>query len=87
MKLTEYCITVDDELLQRFQASASAHGRAGDQVLREFMQAFARQSESDYDTWFIQQVQIGIDAANAGELVSGEEVEAEFAARRVKTVK
>ena len=87
MKLTEYCITVDDDLLQRFQASASANGRSGEQVLREFMQAFTEQSKSDYDTWFIEQVQIGIDAANAGELVSGEEVEAEFAARRVKAVK
>lgn len=38
--------------------------------------------DDDYDAWFRRQVQIGLDAANAGHLISNDEVEAEFARRR-----
>jgi len=87
MKLTEYRITVDEDLLRRFEATAFAQQRTGEQVLRDLMLAFIGRPNDDYDAWFIRQVQIGIDAANAGQLVSNEEVEAEFAARRAETQK
>ncbi|MGS0740548.1 hypothetical protein ACVBEF_01730 [Glaciimonas sp. GG7] len=38
-----------------------------------------------YDTWFLRQIQEGISSANAGRLVSAEDVDAEFATRRAKT--
>jgi len=37
------------------------------------------------DAWFKHQVQIGLDAANAGQLMSSEEVEALFAVKRATT--
>ena len=36
-------------------------------------------------TWFHEQVRVGLDSANAGNLVSNEGVEAKFAARRAET--
>jgi hypothetical protein len=41
-----------------------------------------KSTDSDYAQWFCCQVQVGIDAADAGEVIPGEEVEAEFAALR-----
>jgi hypothetical protein len=40
-----------------------------------------QRTDSEYEQWFRRQVQIGIDAADAGELIPAEEVEAEFASR------
>lgn len=40
---------------------------------------------NSHDAWFRRQVQIGLDAANAGQLVPTEEVEAEPAAWRAQT--
>ncbi|GHU43502.1 hypothetical protein AGMMS50289_10030 [Betaproteobacteria bacterium] len=37
----------------------------------------APEDEAAYREWFIQQVQIGIDAADAGELIPNEVVKAE----------
>lgn len=39
----------------------------------------------DNEIWFRQQVQTGLDSANAGHLVSASDVEARFAARRAAT--
>ena len=52
------------------------------QLLREYVQ---KQTEAEHGIWFRQQVQMGLDAANAGDLVSAEEVEAEPAAWRSET--
>jgi predicted transcriptional regulator len=41
-----------------------------------------QRTDSEYEQWFRRQVQIGLDAADAGELIPAEEVEAEFAVRR-----
>ena len=44
-----------------------------------------RQKETeDHGAWFREQVRFGLDSANAGNLVSNEDVEAKFAARRVE---
>jgi hypothetical protein len=39
-------------------------------------------TDAEYEQWFSRQVQIGIEAADAGEVIPSEEVEAEFASRR-----
>lgn len=41
-----------------------------------------QRTDSDYDQWFRRQVQIGIDEADAGDVIPAEQVEAEFAALR-----
>jgi predicted transcriptional regulator len=43
-----------------------------------------QQEAAAHDTWFRHEIQAGIDAANAGEVVSGEEVEAKAAAWRAE---
>lgn len=87
MKSSELRIQLNDDILKRFHAAAEEQGRTSEDVLLELIQGFINQSKSDYDTWFIQQVQIGIAEADSGHLVSNEEVEAEFAARRARACK
>jgi len=41
-------------------------------------------SGPDYDAWFRREVQIGLDQANAGMLIPGEEIEAEAALWRAQ---
>jgi len=41
--------------------------------------------KAEYDAWFRRQVQIGLNQADAGELIPSEEVEAYFAAKRAET--
>jgi hypothetical protein len=41
--------------------------------------------EAGYDEWIRRKVQVAIDSANAGRVVSAEEVEARFAAKRAET--
>ncbi|MGO9317592.1 MAG: hypothetical protein ACLPXT_06865 [Terracidiphilus sp.] len=41
-----------------------------------------QRTDVEYEQWFHRQVQFGINAADAGELVPAEEVEAEFAVLR-----
>ena len=40
---------------------------------------------AEHEVWFRRQVQVGLDSANAGNLVPAEDVEAEFAKRREQT--
>jgi predicted transcriptional regulator len=84
--MTESTITirVDGELKTAFARAAEARNRSDADLLREFMQDYieGQRTDSEYEQWFRRQVQIGIDAADAGELIPAEEVEAEFAALR-----
>lgn len=72
-----------------FTAAAKAHDRTGAQLLRDFMRGYVgrQRDEQGYDPWFRQQVQAGIDDADAGRLVSADEVNATFAARRAETLR
>ena len=57
--------------------------RSGAQLLRDFMREFVQQQDpAAYNTWFAQEVQAGVDSANAGKLIPNADVEARFAARR-----
>lgn len=70
----------------QFSSAAKAHKLTGEQVLREYMQEFVKQQNAaGHDAWFRREVQAGIDAANAGALVSCEEVEAQAQAWRAAT--
>ncbi|OKP04901.1 CopG family ribbon-helix-helix protein [Xenorhabdus eapokensis] len=86
MSETTFTFRVDDTLKSDFSTAAKALDRTGAQLLREFMRDFVRkqQEAADYDAWFREQVQIGIDDANIGNLMSAEEVEADANAWRTE---
>jgi predicted transcriptional regulator len=84
MAETTITIRVDPELHHAFSRAAEARERTEQDLLREFMRDFieTQRTDAEYEQWFRRQVQIGIDDADAGNLVPAEEVEAEFAAMR-----
>jgi predicted transcriptional regulator len=77
-------LQVDPNLKQAFSLAAQARNRTDEDLLREFMQDFvdSNRTDAEYDAWFHRQVQIGIAAAEAGDLIPADEVEAEFSALR-----
>lgn len=87
MSETTFTFRVDDKLKARFAEAAKTQDRTGAQLLRDFMRDYVRrqQETSEHDAWFRRQVQAGLDSADAGRLISSEEVEAEFTARRAQT--
>ena len=84
--MTEATFTfrVDESLKQEFSNFAKDIDRSGAQLLRDFMRDFVKQQQeaASYDAWYQKQVQIGLDEANAGQLVSQEEVKSRFEAKR-----
>jgi len=81
-----FTFRVDEALKEAFGNAAKARDRTSAQLLRDFMRAFVQEQEAhDEDMRIRQQIQVGLDAANAGNLVSAAEVEAKFAARRSAT--
>jgi predicted transcriptional regulator len=84
MAETTITIRVDAELNTAFSRAAETRSRTNEDLLREFMRDYVetQRTDSEYEQWFRRQVQIGIDAADAGELIPAEDVEAEFAALR-----
>lgn len=87
--MTEATFTfrVDEALKTEFAAAAKSNDRTGAQLLRDFMRDFVsrQQAAAKHDVWFRQQVQSGLDSANAGHLLTNDNVEAEFSARRTTT--
>ncbi|MGK2913003.1 MAG: CopG family ribbon-helix-helix protein [Porticoccaceae bacterium] len=79
-----FTFRVDAALKDQFTNAAKSRDRTGAQLLRDFMRDFVQQQQevAEHDVWFRRQVQAGIDAANAGEVVSAEQVEAEASAWR-----
>lgn len=82
-----FTFRVDEDLKSQFAKAAKERDRTSAQLLRDFMRDFVRQQHeaAEHDVWFRRQVQIGLDAANAGDLVPAENVEAEAAAWRAET--
>jgi predicted transcriptional regulator len=82
-----FTFRVEESLKEQFTLAAKGRDRSGAQLLRDFMREFVlqQQASTDHEDWFRQQVQAGLDSANAGNLVSAADVEAQFAARRAAT--
>ena len=82
-----FTFRVDEGLKDQFSTAAKSRDRTGAQLLRDFMRDFVKQQqeETEHDVWFRRQVQIGIDSANAGNLIPAADVEAEFVAKRAAT--
>nr|APZ78350.1 Hypothetical protein [Pseudomonas aeruginosa] len=87
MSEATFTFRVDEALKTEFSTAAKARDRSGAQLLRDFMREFVQQQQeaAAHDAWFRRQVQIGLDSANAGNLIPAAEVEAKFAAKRAAT--
>lgn len=87
MSKATFTFRVDETLKSEFSAAAKNCDRNAAQLLRDFMRDFVRQQQeaAEHDTWFRRQVQIGLDSANAGNLIPSVDVEAKFAAKRAAT--
>ncbi|MGY0633379.1 CopG family ribbon-helix-helix protein [Luteimonas sp. A478] len=79
-----FTFRVDEGLKAEFAKAAKARDRSGAQLLRDFMREFVRQEENsiEYNAWFRNEVRHGIEEANAGDVVSSQDVEADAAAWR-----
>jgi len=79
-----FTFRVDKGLKSEFSKFAKEQDRTSAQLLRDYMRSFIQQKneEAEYDAWFREQAQIGIDEANAGNTIPAEEVEAYFAEKR-----
>ena len=84
-----FTFRVAEELKAAFTEAAKREDQTGAQLLRRFMREYVRerQETAAHDAWLRRQVQIGIDSANAGNLLPQEEVEARFATRRAETLR
>ena len=82
-----FTFRVEESLKNDFTAAAKSRDRTSAQLLRDFMRDYVRQQQdsAEHDAWFRRQVQAGQDAANAGELLPAEDVEAEATAWRTGT--
>jgi len=81
MNESTFTFRVEEELEENFASAAKASDRTGAQLLRDFMREFVKkqQDAAEHGAWFHRQVQVGLDSANAGNLVLAGDVEAEFA--------
>jgi predicted transcriptional regulator len=79
-----FTFRVDEDLKAAFGEAAKAQDQSAEQLLLGLMREYveSQQNDAEYDTWFRREVQIGLDSANAGNLISNDDVEAEFAQRR-----
>ena len=84
MSEATFTFRVEESLKQDFSSFAKTMDRSGAQLLRDFMRDFVKQQQeaASYDAWYQKQVQIGLDEANAGQLVPQEEVKSRFEAKR-----
>jgi predicted transcriptional regulator len=87
MSEATFTFRVDEGLKDQFFTAAKSRDRTGAQLLRDFMRDYVKQQQeaTEHDSWFRREVQIGLDAANAGDVASAEEVEAEAVAWRAET--
>lgn len=87
MNEATFTFRVDEALKSEFATAAKSRDRNAAQLLRDFMRDFVRQQQeaAEHDAWLYRQVRIGLDSANAGNLIPSAEVEAKFAAKRAAT--
>lgn len=86
MTQSTFTFRVDDRLKSEFTQVAKAQDRSGAQLLRAFMRDYieSQKADQEHDCWFHDEVRVGLAAAQAGDVLSAEEVEAAAAAWRTK---
>jgi predicted transcriptional regulator len=82
--VTTFTFQVEEDLKKAFKEATEARSARDADVLGDFMRDYVAQEKDtvDYDSWFRRKVGKAVDAANAGELISNDEIEAEFSALR-----
>jgi len=88
MSAVSMTIRVEDSLKQAFSEASQSCDRSCSQLIRDFMRSYVEEqkSKSEYDQWYVEQVRIGIAAADAGEYSSSADVQARSAARRAALI-
>jgi predicted transcriptional regulator len=83
-KQAVFTMKLEPELREQFMAEAEASHRPASQIMREMMRQFVRtqQEAREYEVFLQRKVDLARESMAAGEGVSNEEVEAQFAARR-----
>lgn len=85
MSEATFTFLVDEDLKKAFSAAAKSSDRTDAQLLRDFMRDFVcSQDAAGPDTWFRREVLAGLESANAGDVITDDEVEAEAAAWRAE---
>lgn len=86
---SNFTVRVPDDLKEAFTEAARAHDRTGAQLVREFMRNYIEEARNkqEYEDWFRAMVEAGMEDLRNGRVVSGEEVEKHFAARRAEALK
>ncbi len=87
MNEATFTFRVDESLKNEFSVAARSRDRNGAQLLYDYTRDFVPQQQetAEHDAWFKRQVQIGLDSANAGNLVPADQVETRFGDRRAAT--
>ena len=85
-KQAVFTMKLEPELRDQFMAEAAAAHRPASQVMRELMRAFVqRQQEArEYDEFLHRKIELARSSIRAGQGISNDEVEADFAARRAQ---
>ena len=83
---TTFSFQVDENLKKRFTEAARTRECNAEQLLRDFMSDFVKR-QGEIEARFRESVKLGLDSANAGNVVHADEVDAMFAERREMTRK
>ena len=88
-KQAAFTMKLEPELREQFMAEAEASHRPASQIVREMMRQFVQtQRESrEYEAFLQRKVDSARISMRAGEGLTNEEVEAQFAARRAQVTK
>jgi predicted transcriptional regulator len=83
-KQAVFTMKLEPELREQFMAEAEASHRPASQIVREMMRQFVQtqQKAREYEIFLQRKVDIARESMRAGDGLSNEEVEAQFAARR-----
>jgi predicted transcriptional regulator len=86
MNQATFTFRVDEGLKDEFSIAAKSRDRTGAQLLRDYMRDFVRQQQEDsaHDAYIRREVQIGLDAANAGDVLTAQEIESQAAQWRAQ---
>jgi predicted transcriptional regulator len=89
MTQAKFTFDVDEDLKAAFGNAARADSRDAPEVLRALMRDYieSRTQAAEYDDWFRRKVTSAIVSADAGDLLSGDDVEAEFTAMREQAMR
>lgn len=85
-KQAVFTMKLEPELREQFMAEAEASHRPASQIVRDMMRQFVqKQRESrEYEAFLQRKVDIARASISAGEGLTNDEIEAEFAARRAR---